>query len=115
MAQRCFPLILLAGAFSLTQSRGGDAAAIWSGGVQRLLDVQCVKCHGPLEQKSGLELDTPGAIFKGGDEGQVVVPGKPEESKLYKYLAADSDPHMPPKKQLSDTERAAVRDWIAAL
>ena len=54
-----------------------DAAALWSGKVQPLFDVQCVKCHGPIEQKSGLELDTPEAVMKGGDEGAVVVPGNP--------------------------------------
>ena len=94
---------------------GADAAALWSGKVQPLFDVQCVKCHGPIEQKSGLELDTPEAVLKGGDEGAAIVPGKPEESRLYQYLAADSDPHMPPKKQLTDAERDAVKEWIAAM
>jgi mono/diheme cytochrome c family protein len=92
-----------------------DAAALWAGKVQPLFDVQCVKCHGPIEQKSGLELDTPEAVLKGGDEGPAVVPGKPEESRLYQYLAADADPHMPPKKQLTDAERAVVHEWITAL
>jgi mono/diheme cytochrome c family protein len=95
--------------------RAGDAAALWTGKVQPLLDVQCAKCHGPIEQKGGLELDTPEAVLKGGDEGPAVVPGKPEESRLYTYLAADADPHMPPKKQLSEAERAVVQEWILAL
>ena len=93
----------------------GDAAALWTGKVQPLFDVQCAKCHGPLEQKGGLELDTPGAIVKGGDEGPAVVPGRPEESRLYTYLTAEADPHMPPKKQLSDAEREIVHEWISAL
>jgi mono/diheme cytochrome c family protein len=104
--------ILLA---SASVALAGDAAALWSGSVQPLFDVHCVKCHGPIEQKSGLELDTPEAVFKGGDEGTVVIAGKPEESRLYQYLAADSDPHMPPKKQLKDSEIAAVKEWITAL
>ena len=79
------------------------------------LSVQCIKCHGLLEQKSGLELDTPAGVMKGGDEGEVVVPGKPEESRLYQYLDANSDPHMPPKKQLSDAERESVHAWITAM
>ena len=95
--------------------RAADAAALWTGKVQPLFDIQCAKCHGPIEQKSGLELDTPEAIMKGGDEGPAVVPGKPEESRLYTYLAAGADPHMPPKKQLSDSERAMVHEWITAL
>jgi hypothetical protein len=92
-----------------------DAGELWSAKVQPLFDVHCVKCHGPLEQKSGLELDTPEAVFKGGDEGKVVVAGKPHESRLFQYLDPKSDPHMPPKKQLGDAEIASVREWISAL
>lgn len=95
--------------------RAEEASALWANKIQPLFDVQCSKCHGPIQQKSGLELDTPEAVLKGGDEGPAVVPGKPEESRLYQYLAPDSDPHMPPKKQLSEAERALVRDWIVAL
>lgn len=95
--------------------RGSDATALWSGKIQPLFDVNCVKCHGPLEQKSGLELDNPEAVRKGGDDGAVVVPGKPEQSRLYQYLSPDSDPHMPPKKQLTDSQRELVREWIGSL
>ena len=92
-----------------------DAAELWTGGVQALLDQHCVKCHGPLKRKSGLELDTVEAVLKGNDDGAVVVPGKPDESSLIAAFAADADPHMPPKKQLTDHEIAKVRTWIAAL
>src|SRR5882672_9055863 len=95
--------------------RGADAATLWSSKIQPLFDVNCVKCHGPLEQKSGLQLDNPETVMKGGDDGAVVVPGKPEKSRLYQYLAADSDPHMPPKKQLTDVQREEIREWIAAM
>lgn len=88
---------------------------MWARKVQPLFDVQCVKCHGPIEQKGGLELDTPQAVLKGGDDGAVIVPGKPDESPLFKNLTAGADPHMPPKKQLSDAERETVRTWIAAM
>ncbi|MEK0448130.1 MAG: hypothetical protein RL088_398 [Verrucomicrobiota bacterium] len=93
----------------------GDAASIWARKVQPLFDVQCVKCHGPIEQKGGLELDTVDSVLKGGDSGAVVIPGKPEASALFHNLAPDADPHMPPKKQLSDGEREIVREWISAL
>lgn len=92
-----------------------DAGRLWTGKIQPLFDVHCVKCHGPIEQKGGLELDTPQAVSRGGDDGPVIVAGKPEESALYKNLAAGADPHMPPKKQLSDAERESVRVWIEAM
>src|SRR6266850_5328038 len=95
---------------------GADAAAaLWSSKVQPIFDANCVKCHGLMQQKNGLELDSLETVMRGGDDGAVVVPGKPEKSRLYQYLASDSDPHMPPKKQLTDDQRKAVRDWIAAM
>ena len=109
------PLTLLLCLATAHAACGMDAAALWVQKVQPLFDIQCVKCHGPIEQKSGLELDTPKAVLEGGDEGNVVIPGKPEKSRLYMYLAAGSDPHMPPKKQLTDAERESVREWIAAM
>ena len=108
-------LRLLLSALLVSTTWGQDPALLWSTKIQPLFDVQCTKCHGPLEQKGGLELDTPAAVLKGNDDGAVLVPGNPEESKIYLHLAADADPHMPPKKQLSDAERASVREWIAAM
>jgi mono/diheme cytochrome c family protein len=95
--------------------RAADASALWTNGVQPLLDQHCVKCHGPLEQKSELELDTVEAVLKGSEFGPVVVPGKPDESTLIEVFAPKADPHMPPKKQLTDHEIAKVRTWIEAL
>src|SRR5262245_3722003 len=70
-------LSLLLSFASARLAKGADAAALWSGKVQPLFDVQCVKCHGLLKQKSGLELDTVDGVLRGGDEGAVVLPGKP--------------------------------------
>jgi hypothetical protein len=93
----------------------GDAAVLWEERVRPMVDEQCVKCHGPIEEKSGLVVDTVEGILRGGDEGPVVVPGKPAESRFYSYLAEGADPHMPPKKQLTAEEREGVRLWIEAL
>ena len=94
---------------------GADAGLMWSTHVRPILDLHCVKCHGPIERKSGLELDTPEAVLKGGDEGPAVVPGEPDKSRLYQFLAPGADPHMPPKKQLSDADREMIRGWMSAM
>jgi mono/diheme cytochrome c family protein len=94
---------------------GADASALWARKIQPLFDLQCVKCHGPIEQKGGLELDTLQAALKGGDSGAVILPGKPAQSILFTQLTAGADNHMPPKKQLSESERETIREWIAAL
>lgn len=92
-----------------------DGALLWQTRIQPLLDTHCVKCHGPIEQKASLELDTLPALIKGGESGLVVKPGKPDDSPLYTVLAEGSDPHMPPKKQISATDRAMIREWISIL
>ena len=96
-------------------ARAEDARELWAKGVQAVLDQNCVKCHGPLKQKSGLALDTIEGVLKGSEDGAVVNATNPDESKLLAALTADSDPHMPPKKQLSPHDVAEIRTWIAAL
>jgi mono/diheme cytochrome c family protein len=83
--------------------------------VQAILDRHCVKCHGPLEQNAELRLDSATAIGKGSVDGPVVVAGDLENSKIFRVLAADADPHMPPKKQLSENEIEVLRKWITAI
>jgi hypothetical protein len=53
--------------------------------------------------------------LKGGEDGAVIVPGKPEKSLLIDALVSGADPHMPPKKQLAPEEIARLRAWVAAL
>src|SRR6476620_11380854 len=50
--------------------------------VRPLLSEHCYSCHGEKKQKGGLRLDSAEAVARGGKDGQVVVPGKPAESKL---------------------------------
>jgi len=114
MHRLAIPTVLVALLAGLA-ARGADAGTLWATRVRPLFDVQCLKCHGPIERKGGLELDTPEAVMKGGDDGPVVVPGKPAESRLFGNLAPGADPHMPPKKQLADSERETIRQWIEAL
>ena len=64
--------------------------------VRPILSDSCFACHGPDEKqrKARLQLDTKaGAFAKQG----VIVPGKSDESRLYKRVAS-SDPNtiMPP-------------------
>lgn len=94
---------------------GSEAAPLWTREVQPLFDARCSKCHGLIERKAGLELDSVESVLKGSHDGAVVQPGRPEASPLYQVLAVDADPHMPPKKQVTESERDSVRRWILAL
>ena len=113
MVRRRFAAALVLILNLLPAAWAGDGPAL-NADVQAILDRNCVKCHGPLDQKSGLRLDSAAALWKGNDDGPIAVVGKPDESKMIKALAAGADPHMPPKKQLSDADIAKVRAWIAS-
>lgn len=80
----------------------------------RVLKENCFGCHNAKKQKGGLALDSHSGLMTGGDTGAVVDLKSPGDSEVLKLLAADADPHMPPKKQLSDAEIEAVRNWIKA-
>ena len=46
-----------------------EASEFFEARVRPILVEQCVKCHGPKKQSSGLRLDSREAVLKGGDSG----------------------------------------------
>ncbi len=91
------------------------AADFWADHVEPILKEHCVECHSPTRSKSRLDLSTFQNALRGGDRGAGFVPGRPEESSLYLLLKPGADPHMPPKKQLSDEQLALIRTGIEKL
>ncbi|MCA8952147.1 MAG: hypothetical protein KDE27_21740 [Planctomycetes bacterium] len=85
--------------------------------IAPILERTCSKCHNPDKTKGELLLTTPEGIQRGGENGTVLVAGKPDESELLVrcLLPLDDDDHMPPedKPQPSAEELAALRAWIA--
>src|SRR5688572_14464220 len=80
--------------------------------AMHLLKARCFSCHNEKKAKGGLVMTSHEKLLKGGENGEVVVPGQPENSPLIASLAADADPHMPPKKQLSGEDIATLSVWI---
>ena len=86
----------------------------WTEHIRPLLKENCTKCHGGVKQKGGLDLRMAAKILKGGESGPAFVPGKPGESLLFQVIQpdVDADLHMPPKKQLDDSQIELLREWI---
>src|SRR5215208_4678462 len=85
--------------------------------IKPLLRAKCYACHGAVRQKSGLRLDAGQLVLKGGKRGEVVVPGKPDESPLVEAITAHGKdrPRMPPEGEgepLTEKDVALVRDWV---
>ncbi len=114
---RHFPLVYsVLAAFALCGARAAvppEQIEFFEKQVRPVLADQCYKCHGPEKQKGGLRMDSRDALLKGGDDGPVIVPGKPEESSLIKSINHIGDSKMPAKAdKLPDAQIAALTEWV---
>src|SRR6476659_10122736 len=79
-----------------------------------ILRENCTTCHNAEKKKGKLLLTSREAALNGGENGAAVVPGDVSNSLMATVIAADADPHMPPKGQLTDDEIATLKAWINA-
>jgi WD40 repeat protein len=107
-------LALFCAIVSMFLVTGFRAESKSSADAMRLLQRNCLGCHNAEKHKGGLNLTTRETALKGGDDGTVLVARKPEKSKMIQALAADADPHMPPKKQLKPGDIDLLKKWIAS-
>jgi hypothetical protein len=104
---------------------GADRSATESGkssfsrDIRPILADKCFKCHGPdaKKRKGKLRLDNArDALGPTESGGRALVPGKLDESELYRRIKSDDpDERMPPPKSgksLSAVEITRLKTWI---
>ncbi len=84
--------------------------------IKPLLKTRCYACHGALQQKSELRVDTANSMRRGGASGPAIIAGKPRESLLIERVAArDDDQRMPPEGEpLTAAQVELLQGWIAS-
>ena len=83
--------------------------------VRRVFASRCLRCHGGVRERAGLNLGTNEGIRKGGVSGHpTVVPGDPAASELWKRVVSDDpDERMPSEGDpLPAAEVELLRRWI---
>ncbi|MFM7843634.1 MAG: PSD1 and planctomycete cytochrome C domain-containing protein [Planctomycetota bacterium] len=86
--------------------------------IRALLSDRCFACHGPDKntREANLRLDTEEGLFRQGDSGKNIVPGKPADSVLvHRITSTDPAEKMPPPdsgKELSAAEVQLIKTWI---
>ncbi len=80
--------------------------------VVPIFKANCVQCHGPTVRTKAMDLSTLEGVMKGSESGPVVIPGKPEDSRLYKMVHEGKMPFG--GKPLSEAQVATIRAWIEA-
>jgi cytochrome c len=104
------------------QAAGQDEAAtpeFYTTRVQPIFQANCYRCHGGMNHRGSLNIQTRAGMLKGGHEGPVLIPGDPTNSllmRLIRHEGPSKDPMpMPPKQpKLSDTDIATVERWVKA-
>ncbi|MFM1802196.1 MAG: hypothetical protein RJA81_1548, partial [Planctomycetota bacterium] len=90
---------------------------LFSRDIAPILTARCQGCHHDGKASMGFNIETLNKMKKGGKQtgpDGMIVPGKPEESRLIEVLLADAEPRMPLKlKPLSDLEIQKISTWIA--
>lgn len=85
-----------------------------------LLKESCAGCHSGAKPKAGLKvLDRQSLLDKAQDDPDQrrVVPGEPDKSLLWEKVESDEMPAKPAgqeKKDLSQKQKALLKQWIAA-
>jgi WD40 repeat protein len=83
--------------------------------VAPIFTANCVGCHAASVQMGNLNLDSFEDLKKGGHHGEVITPGKSDESRLYLMITGKLTPAMPLSgKKLADGEIETIRKWIDA-
>src|SRR5262249_48627417 len=81
--------------------------------IRPIFQAHCFECHGEGEKlKGGLDLRLRRLILQGSDDGPVLVPGKPDQSPLFKLIRSGEMPKR--DKKLSREQVALIRQWIIA-
>jgi cytochrome c len=104
------------------QAAGQNEAAkteFYTTKVQPIFQANCYRCHGGMNHRGGLNIQTRAGMLKGGHDGTVLVPGDPTKSLLVRLIRHEGPPKdpmpMPPKQpKLSDADIATVEQWVRA-
>ena len=106
-------------ASSLEQVARADDPLDFTRDIRPILSNKCFHCHGPdgAQRQGGLRLDTKTGAFTETDSSlPAIIPGKPDESELYRRLISEDDSEqMPPADtgvKLTAKELETIKKWI---
>jgi mono/diheme cytochrome c family protein len=81
--------------------------------VAPIFEQHCLRCHRGDQAKGELSLATAAALAKGGESGEAIIAGKPDESLLVDYISGEK-PEMPKgEPPLTAEQVAVIRSWIS--
>ncbi len=111
-----FGVLLVAASptLAVAEEISSEHLAFFENKIRPVLVEHCYKCHSvdAKKLKGELLLDSRPGWQKGGESGQIIIPGKPQESLIISALRYDQF-EMPPKAKLPAETIADFVEWIA--
>ncbi len=94
-----------------------DSADVFLDIIYPMMHNKCISCHNMGKQKGDLLLTSHAQMMKGGENGEVILPGDVEGSELFRRinLPDNDDDFMPSegKRPLTEEEITIIEWWIA--
>jgi len=92
----------------------GKETVSYSRDIAPVLVAECTGCHGGNQASANLSLDSFNGLLRGGNTGEIIATGKPDESLLIQKLRGMAGARMPLRKPaLEDEVIAKFVTWIA--
>ena len=80
--------------------------------IRPILMTKCASCHNPKTHVAKLDLTTGEGFARGSENGALLDPTNPENSRLLRVIEYTESIKMPPKGKLSADEIAALTEWV---
>ncbi len=88
------------------------APVLFEKDIRPILKAHCFQCHGEDGREKGdLDVRLTRLLLEGGEHGPAIVPGKPNNSFLYKKVLSGKMPKD--QKKLNANEIELIHNWIA--
>ena len=84
--------------------------ALFTTKVAEIFADRCFECHDTATQKGGLDLSRKTSALKGNENGNVLIPQKPDASRLWQVLVNNEMPHN--RAPLLPEEKKIIHAWI---
>lgn len=111
LAPRDAQVVLVAVALPLPQEAPAGKLK-FSKDIAPIFNGNCMGCHNSRKKSGEFDLSRFQNMMKGSQSGQVVVPGKPEESLLVELVETRKMPRNANNRPLADSSIKKIRDWV---
>jgi len=97
------------------QDGSGEKKVSYYKDIRPIFQARCHGCHQPAKNKGDYDMTTYEHLLDGGEEGDAIIPRKPDTSFLMKQIAIiEGEAEMPRKRDpLKPEQIELIRLWIA--